>query len=60
MTITPPLWGVLLGFALVMAVLFWIAERDERRMEREQLEREVLDGLRRRPVPDDELHTDWP
>lgn len=60
MTITPPLWGVLLGFALVMAVLFWIAERDERRMEREQLEREVLDGLRRRPLPDDELHTDWP
>lgn len=60
MMITPPFWGVVLGFAVVVVALGYGAWRAERtRAAHEALQREVLAGLRRQPVPDDAIDTDW-
>lgn len=61
-TITPPFWGVVLGFAVVIACLCYGAWKEEQRKveEREALEAEVLAGLpqRTRRITDDEIdHT---
>jgi hypothetical protein len=47
-TIAPPLWGVLLGFAVVMAALFYGAWQEEQRALDE-------DDRRLRHLDDDEI-----
>ena len=51
MTITPPLWGVLLAFLVVFVLLFRAAMKEETRMEQEQL-------ARYRHLTDDEIDYD--
>lgn len=60
MTITPPLWGVVLASAIAVACCFWVVIRQEAKEAREQLERDVLAGLpqRYRRVPTQEIESD--